>query len=434
MNRREVHLNMHPVSTPSQATRPPLFYFDRPPSAAATIPITLYHPVFGRFQDDCESYVPTKEDNTFVIQFSSKMSEFYQTEGARAREARGMLRSYDLHFNASTIESFTTDGDVRYNDFCFARLEVKAELGSSPSDPLVQAGCYYRSFTKQTITNRTNLPCFLIYIAGAHIGFAGAVWSDYPNLQVLAPVLPLFYHATDWDMQMRTARYFGAMKKAIRELEAFYQKEADALMDIDVPPKDDNPAAPMFPHPHQYTSLSDSRRCSFNYVQRLEDKLLFHGRSGGDNICIKFTRRYSKEAHLKCSSLGFAPALRGFEHIEGGWLMVVMDLIDDDTYEQLDDVPPSDRSTFKTEIRRCVRQLHDAGFVHGDIRATNFMVPKGKEETKIMLIDFDWAGKMGEVRYPHNVNVVGVRRSPGAYDGELITTGHDLAMIEFLWV
>ncbi|KAF8512203.1 hypothetical protein JB92DRAFT_2535851, partial [Gautieria morchelliformis] len=145
---------------------------------------------------------------------------------------------------------------------------------------------------------------------------------------------------------------------------------------------------------------------------------------------IKFTRRYSKDAHTKCSSLGFAPALRGFQHIEGGWFMVVMDLIDEDAYERLDKVPPSDRSKFETEIRRCVHQLHDAGFVHGDIRSTNFMVPKGKGTNKIMLIDFDWTGEIGEVRYPHNVNCVGVRRPRDAYDGALITTDHDLEMIE----
>ena len=54
-----------------------------------------------------------------------------------------------------------------------------------------------------------------ISIAGPYIGFAGALWTDLPHLQVLAPVLPLFYHHTDVEIQERAACYFGAAKKAI---------------------------------------------------------------------------------------------------------------------------------------------------------------------------------------------------------------------------
>ena len=34
------------------------------------------------------------------------------------------------------------------------------------------------------------------------MGFAGAVCTDHPHLQVLSPVLPLFYHATGVNMRM----------------------------------------------------------------------------------------------------------------------------------------------------------------------------------------------------------------------------------------
>lgn len=51
----------------------------------------------------------------------------------------------------------------------------------------------------------------------------------------------------------------------------------------------------------------------------------------------------------------------------------------------------------------------------------------------IMLIDFDWAGVVGEVRYPMNVNDVDIRRPYGAYDDELITAEHDDIMIDYMF-
>lgn len=258
---------------------------------------------------------------------------------------------------------------------------------------------------------------------GAHIGFAGAVWTDRPHLQVLSPVLPLFYHATDVNMRMRAARYFGAAKKAIGALGHYYEFELAALNMLDPQPM------PTFPHPNKYISLLDSTSHAFEYAAFLdEDKLIFRGRDGGDNICIKFVRRYSKDAHLQCSSLGFAPTLRGFQPIPGGWYMVIMDYIDD-TYEELAD--SRTKASYITEIREKLESLHQVGYVHGDIRITNIMVKKDGSPG-IFLIDFDWAGVIGEVRYPMNVNREGISRPQGARDGELIFANHDMEMVDYV--
>jgi serine/threonine protein kinase len=260
---------------------------------------------------------------------------------------------------------------------------------------------------------------------GAHIGFAGAVWTDRPHLQVLSPTLPLFYHATDVNMRMRAARYFGAAKKAISGLRRYYQQELDAINALDP----HNRPKPEFPHPDHYVSLSDSTIHAFNYMCPLDnDKLVFRGKADDDDICIKFVCQYSKDAHLKCSSSGFAPALRGFQLIPGGWYMVIMDYIGD-TYEELYDSPI--KTSFVTEVRDKVESLHQAGYVHGDLRTTNVMVKKNGGPG-IMLIDFDWAGVIGDVRYPMNVNREGVTRPAGAYDGELIMADHDIEMVDIM--
>ena len=37
-------------------------YCDRPIETLGTIPMTLLHPAFGHFKDDCEKFIPAAED------------------------------------------------------------------------------------------------------------------------------------------------------------------------------------------------------------------------------------------------------------------------------------------------------------------------------------------------------------------------------------
>ena len=186
----------------------------------------------------------------------------------------------------------------------------------------------------------------------------------------------------------------------------------------------------VFPHPTQYRSLDGSTIHTFEYLFQLKkDKLLFCGAEGDDKVCIKFVRRYSKEAHLKCASLGFAPALRGFELIPGGWYLVFMNFIDDEYHDLRKSL---NIASFQTEVQEKVASLHQAGFVHGDIRGVNIMVKKD-DSPGIMLIDFDWAGVIGEARYPMNMNDVDIRRPYRAHDDELITVEHDNIMIDYMF-
>lgn len=92
--------------------------------------------------------------------------------------------------------------------------------------------------------------------------------------------------------------------------------------------------------------------------------------------------------------------------------MVVMDLLGDD-YDLLSDV--GDRAPFCKKLKTETVELHQRGFVHGDIRPTNIMVKKSGE-SGIMLLDFDWAGAIGEARYPMNVNMQDIQRPEGAVD------------------
>ena len=95
-----------------------------------------------------------------------------------------------------------------------------------------------------------------------------------------------------------------------------------------------------------------------------------------DTLCVKFTRRYSEDAHHFLAQLGCAPRLRAVMRLPGGWNMVVMDYSE---YMQLRDpmLQISDElrlHTIMAKVSEVVQKLHDAGFVHGDIRSPNVLI------------------------------------------------------------
>jgi hypothetical protein len=141
-------------------------------------------------------------------------------------------------------------------------------------------------------------------------------------------------------------------------------------------------------------------------------------------ICIKFVRRYSQAAHEKCATMGIAPKLSGFEDIGAGWTMVIMDALHEE-------YKPFDRNALPAGTREHIRagldELHRAHFVHGDLRDANILVRQGGGKPGFMLVDFDWAGVFGKVRYPADVNK---GQPDGVSDGMLIKPEHDIAMLE----
>jgi serine/threonine protein kinase len=89
-------------------------------------------------------------------------------------------------------------------------------------------------------------------------------------------------------------------------------------------------------------------------------------------------------------------------------------------------------SELKSKIRDIVQRLHDNDLVHGDIRDTNILVDLETSSYAVQLLDFDWAGTEGEVRYPERVNTKSIRRPDGVSDRELITKDHDTTMVGHL--
>jgi hypothetical protein len=188
-----------------------------------------------------------------------------------------------------------------------------------------------------------------------------------------------------------------------------------------------------YPYAASYTSLQiPNITTRFTYLYRpYPTKLLFLAQSDQKQLFIKFTRQYSKEAHLLLSEKRFAPKLLGFEALPGGWLMVVMESVAK-SHQSLSLLTPSDRSKYRQRIEDIVTLLHENGFVHGDLRSSNLLVPSAATG-EVLLVDFDEAGRDGIATYPPNLNTTDIKRPKTAVDGALITKKDDEFMLSELF-
>ncbi len=226
------------------------------------------------------------------------------------------------------------------------------------------------------------------------------------------------------------ARQLVALQRAIPELQKYYTKLSTLSPHLN----------PTCPHPTQFTDL-DREEKGFTYVRPIKDLLYLCSVSSEDRVCVKFVYgSYSVETHKICFELGFAPRLRAVEKIPGGWVMVVMDYLDENYSTLFDhvtfagDVGKNGNTTLREEIMRQISNLHERGSVHGDIRTANIMVNKDSFKTgHFMLIDFDWAGVAGVARYPGSLNKKGVIRPEDVRPGDLIKKKHDMDMIDLMF-
>jgi serine/threonine protein kinase len=235
-------------------------------------------------------------------------------------------------------------------------------------------------------------------------------------------------------LRKMTARYISAFASAVQSLEAHYNKplyhQTPTVGGVYPFVRD------VFPYPVSFTSDTSGLPKDFIYHSWVKSrKLIFRGEISDthEKICIKFTQCYSAQVHKFCASINCAPRLLGFESLHGGWHMVVMEDLNDyfDLFGSL--LAPDRVDAVKGRLGEVLGQMHQQGFVHGDVRNVNVMVTKDPTPA-VMLVDFDWAGRIGEARYPMNVNREDVYRPEGAVDNELILAEHDMSMLaELTW-
>ena len=119
--------------------------------------------------------------------------------------------------------------------------------------------------------------------------------------------------------------------------------------------------------------------------------------SNDTRLIIKFTSSYCTDLHAHCVRDGHAPRLHGYGKLPGNIIRIAMDPVDNATALDSKEGSLDDRKNWADQLTRLVESFHAAGYVHGDLRWPNILVA----DNRMMLIDFDWGGKEGEVFYPH---------------------------------
>ena len=134
---------------------------------------------------------------------------------------------------------------------------------------------------------------------------------------------------------------------------------------------------------------------------QLWNKKRFLYRAKMQNIytIVKFTRRYCPNLHQFCAEQGHAPMLLGYGTVPGGWHVVVMEYVRHDTDKTLAHYAPTHLEQWEKDLTHLMKEFHDEGFVHGDLRDANLILRKG-EPARIILVDYDWGGKVGDVMFP----------------------------------
>ncbi|KAI6023542.1 hypothetical protein BKA83DRAFT_10528, partial [Pisolithus microcarpus] len=397
----------------------------RPHEGPATVapPIQLFNPAFAYFTS--KAFDPQQEvPPGFVLRVREAVKLFavINTNESSRRERLTSIIQQILQrrtIYVANADKTPLDGVVLSMDdqkvVYLVVYERKNEFGEGHSDPSTQgAFSYLRIFCQEdnrTLLLKTCCPVFIVAHAGPWLTILGGIITSKCIVQRLTDFLWVPIHSThDDDHWLRISRIFYVLKESIKRLESWYESYNAPCYDLKHP----------VPHPRFFPSVNtfseNGVEVRFEYKKPLEDDqtcvtyLAETVEAPRKKIVVKFVTRYGADAHRTMAEAGFAPKLRYFGPIDttedavsyDKLRMVVMDYMEGVTLStaiKQGEVPAS----IETHLRQAIEHLHGAGFVFGDLRAPNVIVTPSDEITA-RLIDFDWAGKDGEVTYPVLIN------------------------------
>ena len=140
--------------------------------------------------------------------------------------------------------------------------------------------------------------------------------------------------------------------------------------------------------------------CSLGQLQNMKKmnniEWLFEAECNGKKVAVKFVRTfYGEDVHKLLAKHELAPQLFSVTPLDGGWLAVVMEAIEGAPLRRPAAKPVEEA------LKRAVSLMHTNGYVHGDVRPQNVLV----SDNTVRIVDFDWAGKHPNARYPPELNM-----------------------------
>lgn len=413
------------------------------------IPISLFHAEFASFKEDLVSGPVDQALSPLAHKWVKELSSFFDSEGKRESKFHELLTELFGHqVSKQKLGSFTTDGGVSFLGLGVkpVAVEIKNETTLGSSDALWEIVLYDLEGVRLILENetykgdwrKTRIPSVLIVhngkpfcagfkshsmmYTGPNVQALGAVYLSKQYVEVLSPSLPLYFNEYDSPAMCTLIRFLTALRRLFNSLCDIYKNPNDYAVET---------SQVDFPYPRSYQSFPGSL-VQFTYVKRISTiRLVFTARAQDDKIIIvKFgIGHYGVEAHQAAAKAGLAPALLDHSQLAGGWWMVVMEPLQDG-FKPCDEFDTLDKSCQEV-ITETLRRFHDLGFVHGDLRDTNVFVRLYQDQWESQIIDYDWAGKEGDVVYPIGVYINDFVWRPKRYmDGDKITSEHDDKTLE----
>jgi serine/threonine protein kinase len=282
------------------------------------------------------------------------------------------------------------------------------------------------------VRDNTSCPTFLLATGGPWFTILGAVFTDKVIVQRLTDLVWAGASATLNEPQCyRIAHILHSLGQNIARLKEYY-------LGIKIQKIEEPQHSRYFPSINTYCVDSTKEAVSFTYLRPLENNatcVTFLARTNEQkpkHIVVKFVERYGEAAHRLLEEQGTAPRLFYFGQVGvnqgdptyGHLRMVVMEYLDGNTVREaskLGNIP----TTFLEQVRKPLDYLHEQGFVFGNLRDVNVMITRNRE---VKLIDFDWAGKEQQVRYPLFLSDE-KKWADGVTPGGIIEKGHDIVML-----
>ena len=186
LSRRHRFLELRHTEAPSSGGQPKIFeekqatdakiLCNRPTGTSPPIPLTLLHPIFAKFVDDCEHSQLSRQINQFTLKLAESMSKFYPDENARTKEFN--LLFSELGIDLQTIKITGTGyemdaGLIKGNKFLLVCGEIKNEAANNV-DPFLEAILYYLEQTRAVAATFPSsiLPAMILICAGVPLNLS----------------------------------------------------------------------------------------------------------------------------------------------------------------------------------------------------------------------------------------------------------------------
>ena len=372
--------------------------------------VSLQVEAFGKFIDKVSEERVTDSDLFYQIagRLMLAMSKPFGDEKTRENDfletVGEMFPSVSVRKNrAITDATIVTkvDGAACY----LLNWEFKNELNGISSEPNRQNVGNYIQLTKGS---NQRSPMLLVTVVGPHyFQVFGAVWyKEIVCVDPLCdPVSLLFVRRDPKYGICKVARVLAALHTTVNDLKQYYSSRASLCQ-----------KGPYF------------GQQSYTYGKKIGNRdWLYEAKCKADKceIIVKFSRSpYGIEIHRLLAEQQWAPDVISHQALPGGWDVVVM--------EKVNGSPISRCLTSNSldSLVEAVTFMHEKNFVHGDLRPQNILVV----EDRVCIVDFDWAGKLGTVRYPPDLYKATFRTH---WDSTvncmgLIQKEHDLYQVETL--